>query len=1002
MKKICEILLLLFCAFPLFAQNSGVRTIKGTVTDKATGEFLAGVSVIVPGTTIGFLTDINGNYSINVPARDSVLQFSFVGYTTKVVDIKNQIQVNVNLSEDTKVLDEVVVVGYGTQKRSDLTGSISTVNVNEVGKRAVVSVTQALQGQVAGVDITSNSGTPGAGVMIRVRGIGTINDSDPLYVVDGMMVGDIDFINSSDIESIQVLKDASATAIYGSRGANGVVIVTTKKGSNGDAKVTFSSYYGIQNAWRSSNMMDGPTWSYLRNEALIAAGSAPAIADPASESTTNWFKEISNANAPISNVDVSVSGGNEKGNYFMSINRFSQDGIIKKTDFDRLSFRSNASYNVKPWLTVGDNLTVLKSNSQAQYESDEWTSMMITSFMRDPVTPVKNADGSYTKSIYTDTNNPVATIEYTNNTYLDYRTLGDMFANISLLKNLIFKTDYSFQYSYGDGRDYVPVYSVFSMQQNTVSKLYESYDKGYTQQWTNTLNYEKKFGDHNVSVLLGAESYTEKYKSSSITVNNFTTDDPDAIIIDNAIGRKSAYVTGSLSEAKQLSAMARLNYSFKGKYLFTSNFRADGSSKFIRGKRWDYFPSFSLGWKISEEPFMKSIPVINELKLRAGWGQIGNQGSVGAYEYLTSASSGADYIWGGAWRSGFCFPGVGNTELKWEISTTSNVGLDFSLYNDKLTGSIEYYVKNTTGMILAVQVPGQSGVQNPPYQNAGSMKNNGLELSLQYRNMGHAFTYTFGGNFSKINNKVVSLGTESGAIYGALFMDQVYLTKTIAGKPIDMFYGYKTEGLFQNQAEIDAQTAQTNVSPGDVRYVDADKDGLLDVKYLGSPLPKFTYSFNASCAYKGFDISINFQGVYGNKLYNGPSTYTRSSVGLYNLSRDMIHRWTGEGTQNSARYPRMCSSDVNNETLNTDRFIEDGSYLRVKTCQIGYELNKSLLDKVSIAKMRIYLNAQNLFTFTKYSGMDPEIGMRDSYDIGIDRGTYPQARTYSLGLDVTF
>jgi TonB-dependent starch-binding outer membrane protein SusC len=1001
MKKICLILSIMFCAFSMQAQNTGTTTVSGYVTDISSGEPLIGVYVVIPGTAKGAMTDLKGHYSIDVPVKDSLLQFSFVGYLTEIVSIKHQVQINVTLAEDIQKLDEVVVVGYGTQKKSDLTGAISTVNVKELNKRAVVSVTQALQGQVAGVDVTSNSGSPGAGLMIRIRGIGTLNDADPLYVVDGMMVGDIDFINSNDIESVQVLKDASATAIYGSRGANGVVIVTTKKGSKGDASVSFSSYYGIQNTWRSSNMMDGPTWGYLRNEALIAAGSAPAITNPDALQTTNWFKEISNKNAPISNVDLSVSGGNERGNYYISANSFKQEGIINKTDFGRISLRTNSSFNVKPWLKVGENLSVLRSNSQAQYESDEWTSMMITSFMRDPATPVRNADGSFTKSIYSDTFNPVATIEYTNNTYIDYRTIGDVFAEFSPIKDLVFKTDYSFQYSYGDGRDYVPVYYVFSMQNNPVSKLSESYGKSYLQQWSNTLSYQRKFGEHNVSLLLGVESYSEDYKESGIAVNNIPNDNPDVIIIDNAIGKNAAQVYGSFSQARQLSALARLNYNYRDKYLFTSNFRADGSSKFIKGKRWDYFPSFSFGWKISEEEFLRSLNLISSLKLRVGWGQIGNQGSVGPYEYVTTANSGANYVWGSVLRPGFSFPGAGNEELKWETTTTTNVGVDFGLFRSKLSGTVEYYIKNTTGMLLAVPIPGQTGIENPPYQNAGEMKNTGFELSLEYRNMDHAFTYSLGANFSKINNKVVSLGSETGVLSGAYFMDAAYLTKTVAGKPIAQFVGYKTDGLFQNQAEIDAQTAQTNVAPGDVRYVDADKDGQLDVDYLGSPLPKFTYSLNAGCAYMGFDFSIDFQGVYGNKLFNGPATYTRSSTGFYNLSRDMINRWTGENTQNNARYPRMNANDINNE-LYSDRFIEDGSYLRIKTMQVGYNVPQSLISKLHIRTFRVYMNAQNLFTFTKYTGMDPEIGMRDVLDMGVDRGTYPQARTYSLGVNVTF
>jgi TonB-dependent starch-binding outer membrane protein SusC len=1000
MKKICEIVLLLFCAFPIFAQNTNVRTIKGTVTDKASRETLAGVTVVVPGTNIGFITDNDGRYSINVPLKDSVLQFSFVGYLTQVVSIKNQTQIDIFLEEDIQSLEEIVVVGYGTQKKSDLTGSISTVSVEELGKRNVSSVGQALQGQVAGVDVSSSSGTPGAGVTIRIRGIGTLNSSDPLYVVDGMMVNDIDFVNPNDIESMQVLKDASATAIYGSRGANGVVLLTTKKGTKGDAIVSFSSYYGVQNAWRSSNVMDGPTWAYLRNEALIAKGYAPIVTDPSVLPTTDWFKEISNKNAPISNIDLSVSGGSEKGNYYISVNKFSQEGTIKKTNYDRLSFRSNSTYDVKSWLKIGENITLIKTTSQSPAPSDEWTGTLLTAMMRDPVTPVKNSDGSYTKSPFNDTFNPAAIIEYYNNDNITYRTIGNVFSDITLLKGLVFKTDYSFEYTYSDARDYVPVYYVFNSQKSDISTLSDYYGKNYIQQWTNTLNYEKILGDHNFSVLAGTETFSDDYKESGITVSGVPKD-YDVITIDNATGNNSARVNGAYSQLRQFSFLARLNYSYKDKYLLTSNFRADGSSKFIKGKRWDYFPSFSLGWKISEESFLKSVDFINSLKLRAGWGQIGNQGSVGAYDYLTTASSGADYIWGGVLNKGFCFPGVGNPELKWEMTATTNIGIDFSVLNSKLSGTIEYYIRNTNGMLLQVPTPGQTGIQNWPYQNAGEMRNSGMEFSLQYRNMDRAFTYSFGGNFSTIKNEVVSLGAIEGFISGSSFANMADLTRTYAGKSIAPFYGYKTDGLFQNLDEVNAQTAQTDVAPGDVRYVDADNNGELDIVRIGNPLPKFTYSFNASCSYKGFDLSATFQGVYGNDLFNGPMLYTKSSTANWNLSRDMINRWTGEGTQNDARYPRMAANDVNNSYI-SDRYIEDGSYLRLKTLQLGYNFNKNITTKMHLSTVRLYLNAQNLLTFTKYTGQDPEIGIAGPLEMGVDRGVYPQARVYSLGLNVAF
>jgi TonB-dependent starch-binding outer membrane protein SusC len=733
---------------------------------------------------------------------------------------------------------------------------------------------------------------------------------------------------------------------------------------------------------------------------LVAKGYAPIITNPAAMPTTDWFKEISHENAPISNVDLSLSGGTEKGNYFFSINKFGQEGTIKKTDFDRLSFRSNSSFEIKPWLTIGENITLNKTTSQSPAPSDEWTGTLLTAMMRDPVTPVRNADGSYTKSPYNDTFNPAAIINYYNNNNITYRTIGNVFANMTLLKGLVFKTNYSFEYTYSDARDYVPKYYVFNSQKNDVSSLNDYYGKNFILQWTNTLNYEKKFGDHSLSALGGVETFSDDYKASGIVVSGVPKDF-DVITLDNATGNNAARVSGSYSQSRQYSFLARANYSFRDKYLLTTNFRADGSSKFIKGKRWDYFPSFSLGWKLSEEPFLKSVSFINSLKLRAGWGQIGNQGSVGAYSYLTTASSGADYIWGGVLHPGYTFPGVGNPELRWEKTTTSNLGVDFSVLNSKLSGTIEYYIRKTTGMLLQVPTPAQTGIQYWPYQNAGEMKNSGFELSLEYRNMDQAFTYSFGGNFSTIKNEVVSLGAIEGYISGSSFANMADLTRTYAGKPIAQFYGYKTDGLFQNMDEVNAQTAQKDVAPGDVRYVDANKDGELDVVCIGNPLPKFTYSFNANFSYKGFDLSAIFQGVYGNKLFNGPMLYTKSSTGSWNLSRDMINRWVGEGTQTDARYPRMAANDVNNGYI-SDRYIEDGSYLRLKTLQFGYNFDKSLTSKLHLSSLRLYMNAQNLFTFTKYTGQDPEIGIADALQMGVDRGVYPQARVYSLGLNVSF
>ena len=994
-------LFILFCSYSMYAQSTDKKSVTGTVTDQQ-GEPLVGVNVVVAGTNIGVITNLNGVYSILVQKKDTILSFSYVGFFSKHINIKNKTKVNVTLLEDIQGLDEVVVVGYGTQKKSDLTGAISTVNMDEVDKRSVATIDQALQGQIAGVDIVSNSGTPGDAMMVRIRGIGTLNDAAPLFVVDGMMVDDINFLNPNDIASMEVLKDASATAIYGSRGANGVVIITTKKGKEG-GEVRFSTYHGIQNFWRSTNVMDAKTWGALKNEAMVAAGNLAPIPDPASLNNTDWFDVISNHNAAISNTDLSFSGGNKKGNYYLSSNYFNQEGIVKKSGYSRISLRANTSYKIKPWLRVGENLSLVYATKEKEDWTDEWTSIIITSIAADPASPVRNEDGTFARGIYNDTWNPAAIIEYLNYKDKVYRTIGNVFADISLTKNLVFKTNYSFEYSFGKTSNYKPVYYVSPVQQNNISNLTLDNSSSFISQWTNTLHYDKIFGNHVISALAGIELYSNDYRYNGLSVNGIPSNDIDIRYVNNATGNNSATVWGSAEQVRQLSYLGRINYIFKNKYLITANFRADASSKFTKKNRWGYFPSFSAGWKISEESFMNTIKFISNLKLRIGWGQIGNQGSVPPYQSVTTASPGANYLWGGMLAPGSSFPGAGNDEIRWETSTTTNFGLDFGLFEGRLSGSAEYFIKNTSGMLIQVPVPGLTGIQEPPTQNAGELNNKGFEFSALYKNMDHALKYSFGAVFTKVNNKVVNLGAEDAFIDGALFMDSYYVTRTSVGYSIAQFYGYKTDGLFQNQAEIDAQTAQQDVAPGDVRYVDADNDGELDFFYLGSPLPNFTYSFNANLMYKGFDLSLFFQGVYGNKIFNGTAFYKRSSTATWNLGTDMTQRWTGEGTQTDARYPRMNANDVNNSMM-SDRFLEDGSYFRIKNVQLGYTFSKSLTKKLKLEKLRIYANAQNLFTFTKYSGLDPEVGINygDPLDIGVDRGRYPQPRVYSLGLIVSF
>ena len=612
MQKISLILFFLFCSYAIYAQ----KEVTGTVSSADNSETIPGVSVQIKGTSTGTITDINGTYNISV-ADDAVLIFSYVGYKKQEITVGSQTQINVSLEVSDTDLDEIVIVGYGTQKKSDLTGAISTVNMDDLDKRQVSTIDQALQGQVAGVDVTVNSGTPGGGIMVRVRGIGTLNDASPLFVVDGMMVDDIDYLNTNDIESLQVLKDASATAIYGSRGSNGVVIISTKKGSEKGAQISFNSYYGVQNFWRVTPTSNSQQWAMLNNEALNAAGIEPhpSLADPSSLPTTDWFKEISNENAAIQSYDLSVAGGKEKSNYFVSASYLKQEGIVQKSDFERLSFRVNSNHKPKKWLTIGENLSLTKTDQNTIYEEDEWTNILISAMNMDPVTPVRNPDGTYAEGIYNDINNPVADLEYTNDTYGRYRTLGNVYADIEFFDGFHFKSNYSLEYAFGVSDYYNPVYYVSPTQQNQESQIGKGNDSQFINQWTNTINYNKSFGDHNLTALAGVEMYSVHSEWNGISATNVPTDDIDVRYISNATGANSAIVYGSVYDVRQASVLARVNYDFQNKYLVTVNFRADGSSKFSEKHRWGYFPSFSAGWKITEESFMSNVDWLSNLLL---------------------------------------------------------------------------------------------------------------------------------------------------------------------------------------------------------------------------------------------------------------------------------------------------------------------------------------------------------------------------------------------------
>jgi TonB-linked SusC/RagA family outer membrane protein len=990
------------------ASGALVFAVSGRITDE-TGQPMPGVNVLEKGTSTGTATDQAGRYTLTVRDENAVLVVSFIGYVTQEVNVGGRAEVNVNLLQDIQSLQEVVVVGYGTQRKSDLTGAVSTVKGDDIKKLPVATVDQALQGRASGVTVTSNSGSPGTPVQIRVRGIGTINNSSPLFVVDGYPVDNINFLNSADIASMEVLKDASATAIYGSRGANGVILITTRSGKKSETTtIAFDSYLGFSQMWRKPKLLDASQWGMLNTEAQNNAGNPiiyPELQNYQSLGKgTDWIDAVTRT-AITRNNNLSISGGTDKVTYFISANNYKQEGIVDKSDFERTSVRLNTSIKTKKWLTIGENLTLEGSTQHKVNEADEWGSVLIEASNIDPITHVRNPDGSFGATKYMDTSNPVAQINYTNAYVKAFNVVGNVFCEVQLSKSFQFRSNLGLTYFFGRDQNFVPVYYVSTSQRNEISSLSNTANNSRTWTWSNYFTYNKDIGQHSLSVLAGTEAYNTFVEYFDTRVSDLIDDQGQFRYVDNALNIYSTS-SGAPTDIKRISSLfGRLNYSYADKYLFTANIRRDGSSNFVND-RYGIFPSFSAGWQIGKENFMTDVSFLSSLKLRAGWGRIGNE-KIPAFGYQNPGKLGQSYIFNNQIVNGITFPNVANPNLHWETTTTTNIGVDGALFSDKLTFTAEYYVKKTEDMLVAIPPPAHTGIQDYPYQNVGSMQNKGFELELGYGETKGDFSYRLSGNFSTYRNKVLSLGGLD-QIEAAPLRNQGNVSVTRVGGPVGQFQGYKTDGIFQNEAAVlahvdnDGNLLQPNAAPGDIRYAKGS-DGQLYFGAIGNPLPKFTYGFNANFAYKAFDLSIFLQGVYGNDVFNGTLVYTERPDAAYNLTTRMLGRWTGEGTTNDARFPRMNAADANNNWF-SDRYVEKGSYLRMKNVQLGYTLPRALMNKLSIQSLRLYVSATNLFTVTNYTGFDPEIGngYYGSLDLGIDRATYPQPRIFTGGINLTF
>ncbi|NJB82153.1 TonB-dependent receptor [Wenyingzhuangia aestuarii] len=981
--------------------------VKGMVSDEF-GMPIPGANVVVKGTTKGTITDFDGNYTLSVTNKTATLVFSYVGYKEKELPLNGKTTANVVLEQDVSELDAVVMVGYGTVKKSDVTGALSSIDTEQISKTQTTSIAQAIQGRAAGVTVSKSTGSPGATPTVRIRGTGTINNSDPLYVVDGVPINDISSINMEDAQSIEVLKDASATAIYGSRGANGVILITTKSGKKGTPTISYRMYAGVENKINNVDVLNAEQWATLYNEAKVNDGQPidASLANPSSLTSYNW-KDAVYRSGFMQNHQLSVSGGSDKSTYYISFGYINQNGIVKNSDYKRTNFRVNNTYQIKPKIKIGHNLQYANAEKTTvpEYSGNAWPRAAFAGYVVDPVTPIYNTDGTFGVTSYSSAINPLGLVQYGQSPQIRESFFGNVFLEATIIKGLTFKSNYGLQINNTMVDNFQPSYFVSPTYLSNVSTYRLNRSENRVMILSNTLNYNTTFNKkHTINALLGQEIQ----ELNSNNVNTQRNGIPESVA-NPTLGSgdvSTASADGTISKSKLLSFFGRLNYNYDDRYLVTGTYRFDGSSRFGSNNKWAQFPSLALAWNIHKENFY-DVDVINQLKFRAGWGETGNQNIPNTATYNT-LNIGTNYLYGSDQGTALGVAPLqpGNPNLKWETTKTTNIGVDMALLNNAITFTAEYFVKNTSNMLMATPILTNAGYAQSPYTNAGDIENKGFEFSANYKKIINDFSFNIGGNISFIKNKVIKLADEGSIIQTGDGSGFKNIARTEAGQPLASFYGYVMDGIYQNQDEVDNGPTFLNSQPGDVRYKDLNDDGIIDDKdktNIGSPFPEFTYGINIDMNYKQFDFTAFFQGSQGNKIFNASAYYLEGDLGT-NLRTSMLDRWTGEETSNSV--PRVTFANNGVNTALSSRFVRDGSYVRLKNVQLGYTVPNNVLNKVFINKLRVYVAGQNLVTFTKYDGLDPEVGIDSSQnnplDIGIDRGRYPSVRTVSLGLDINF
>jgi TonB-linked SusC/RagA family outer membrane protein len=1000
--------------------NSGIFqgiTVTGRVLSGEDNTGLPGVNIVVQGTTVGTVSDINGDYSLEVPGESSILVFSSVGFITEEISVGTKTVIDLTLNPDITALSEIVVVGYGTQERAKVTGAISRVSAEEITQTPVVSLDQALQGRAAGVFVT-NSGSPGRNPIVRIRGIGTVGNNDPLYVIDGVPAGGLNTINPNDIESIEVLKDASTAAIYGSRGANGVIMVTTKRGKAGKAKVQMNAYYGVQSAWKQFDLLNVDQYlDYGRDLQINGGQPVPDRFSNLGEFAnveTDW-QDAMFRTAPVQDYNLSVSGGGESSNYMISGGYFNQEGILNGTGFERFSFRANSDFKIGR-LKIGETLTV--SHIDQQLEPAPGGRSLIEHIIKSvPYIPVYDETrlGGYRSPDRVDGSDPQNPVLHTglrNDHNLDMKILGSVFGEFEIGAGFSYRLQLGIDYNQGNDSRFMPQYDAGDFDINETADIQETNSRFFRSMITHQLNYNKSFGDHTIGANLIYEITQDQFKTFNASGENFISSELPALG-----GVANPNVGGSENEYALISYLGRVNYDYKGKYLLSASIRRDGGSRFGPANKWGVFPSFSAGWRLTEEAFMSGVDWLSDFKLRGSYGEVGND-RIGDYRYQATIDGNYRYNYDGNTITASTISALANEDVKWESTKMTNVGIDMGFFNDKLRANVEWFKNDSEGLLLNVPIPFSLGYDGAPVANVGTVSNQGFEFALGYQDNEGDFTWSLDANLSTVKNELVSLGI-GNSIFGPAFEGNA-VTYTEEGQPIAYFYGWQVDGIFQ---EGDDLSSQSNAAPGDIRFKDiagppdedgnpTGPDGVIDANdrtYLGHFLPDFTYGLNFTSNWKNFDLSLFLQGVSGNEIMNTNIYDLEGMTRLFGAGTRVLDRWTPTNTDTDV--PRAVTGDPNGNARVSSRFVEDGSYMRIKNLTVGYTVPDAALTgfaKGAISSVRFYVSANNLLTITNYSGYDPEIGSNSadaneaSLRSGVDYGQYPQPRTFLGGIQIGF